>query len=111
MLVLFNEKGKPTGAHCFQCAREFDRRNAPKIVTAPPDGMTARIYVEERLSALPVEGMKEIPHVEWLNCRSAKENCTLATAIREFRRRERDSAGKEFVQVHGYPSIYIERMK
>ena len=70
--------------------------------------MTSRIYVEERLSELSVESWTEIHHVDWLVCHGPKDGCTLASAIRDFRRRV---PWREYIQKHGYPGIWIKRIE
>ena len=93
---------------CLQGAHRFNRVEfAPELDTTPPDGMTSRLYVQDRLEGLLRGGITEVNHVEWLICRGAKEGCTLASAIRDYRRRY---PWREYIQQHGYPAIFIKRI-
>lgn len=108
-LYLTLDDGDDRELVCIQCGCRFGPPpTTDEPVSAPPEGMTSRQYVEELLSELAVGYSKEVPHVEWLSCRGAKEGCTLASAIREFRLRV---PLKNFVQRHGYPSIWIQRIR
>ena len=94
---------------CLQGGHRYDRReHPPELDRTPPGGMTSRLYIEERLDKLEVGGITEVHHVEWLICRGAKEGCTLASSIRDYRRRY---PFRTYIQAHGYPGIYIKRIR
>ncbi len=106
--VLYSAEIEGPDLVCLQAGHRFDQRGAPPIKRIPPDDMTSRIYVEERLSELSVESWTEIHHVDWLVCHGPKDGCTLASAIRDFRRRV---PWREYIQKHGYPGIWIKRIE
>lgn len=106
--VLFSVEIEGNDLVCLQGGhRNFRLPEPPEIDRVSPDGMTSRMYVDDKLAGLTIDAWAEVNHVDWLICHGPKNGCTLASAMRDFRRR---FPQREYKQKHGYPGIWIKRL-
>lgn len=106
--VLWSEEIEGSELLCLQGGHRFVRQEPPPVHEEPPEGMTSRLYVESKINGLDRGAYLEVNHVDWLVCHGPKDGCTLASAIRDYRRRY---PYREYIQRHGYPGIWIKRIQ